>query len=146
MSVCLDYRTSDFSWIEITPAKDEKESMKGFPIPMAAVVTNYGCEGIVFGNISPHQTKEFNVIIKGKSIALGSKIAFGVYNWYLEPHFKSIPYPFDKEFPQNFSDTFNEKSDKVGHIYAIEMKMPKNPFLNDNADSKDYWITVQMDK
>ncbi len=150
MSICLNYRTSDFSWIEILPAKDEKESIKDFPIPMVAVISNYGCEGIVFGNISPHQTKEFNVTIKGKSLPAGSKIAFRVYNWYLEPNFKSIPvdkaYALHKEPPQNFQDLFDEKSDKTGHAYAIKMKMPTNPFLNDKADPKDYGVIVIMDR
>jgi hypothetical protein len=119
---------------------------------MFRVVISNGCYGIVFVYIKPHDTKEFYVTIEGKKLNSNTKVAFRVYNWYLEPHFENITAKKDYVFrgaPQNFKELYDDKSkesEKTGHAYIMKMKLPVNPYFpEDKIDQKDYWMSAFTD-
>jgi hypothetical protein len=93
------------------------------------------------------------ITIEGKKLKTGSKVAFRVYNWYLEPHFESTKtdkeYALRKDPPKNFKDVFNNKlseSEKTGHVYYMKIKLPTNTYFpEDKDDTKEYWVAFFTD-
>jgi hypothetical protein len=151
LGICLNSRTNDFTAIKIKSVIEEL--LPGIPLSPPEMSLSNGCYVKVIGYIKPYSTKELYITIEGKKLKTGSKVAFRVYNWYLEPHFESTKtdkeYALRKDPPKNFKDVFNNKlseSEKTGHVYYMKIKLPTNTYFpEDKDDTKEYWVAFFTD-